>query len=262
MDNAVILALIALVPLAMLAGTLGSVVLWRGMAYYGDAMAHAAMLGVALSFALQVVPITGGILLITLALTLLLGANTMRSGQNVNSLLAVMAFGALSFGMVWMSISGAGAVDIHHYLLGDVLSLPPHLARLTALISIPCALLIFWLHRALVMTALDIDLARLAGVRVTRMWRALALMLALYMALAVPLIGVLLVTGMLVIPASGARMLSASPKAMMVVAAILAVLGVLCGIAFSLKFDSPLAPSIIAAMTGLWLASWLLSRLK
>lgn len=257
-----LIALIAALPLAAFAGSLGCVVLWRGMAYFGDAMAHAAMLGVALSLLTPSVPVALCVFAVIVAASVIMQRTERTRVISPNTALAIMAYGALSIGILLVLLQGAAAVDVHAYLLGDMLSLNAREAYLTAGVSVLGTVLLVRRWRAFVLLATDSALARVAGLSIARLQWLLTMLLSMLVAFAVPLVGILLVTALLIIPAATARFLAHNPAQMGGLSASIAMLGVAGGLKLAFIADMPPAPMIVALLTAVFVLVTLLKKAR
>ncbi len=255
-------ALIAALPLAAFAGSLGCVVLWRGMAYFGDAMAHAAMLGVALSLLVPSVPVALCVFAVIVAASMLMQRTEKARAISPNTALAIIAYGALSIGILLMLLQGVGSVDLHAYLLGDMLSLNDNEAYLTAAASAAGLLLVASRWRAFVLLATDSALARVSGLSPAQLKWLFTLLLSMLVAFAVPLVGILLVTALLIIPSAAARYLAHNPAQMGIASALIAVLGTFGGVKLAFLYDLPPAPAIVALLTAVFVVITLLKRAR
>lgn len=260
MDEMILTTLIATVPLALFSGSIGCIVLWRSMAYYGDAMAHAAMLGVALSLLLPSLPAAVGVFAVTLALSLFLPKLSASASLSYNTVLAIFAYSALAAGILLVSLQGGGAVDIHRYLLGDLLTLTKREAYITAAFSCAALAVIWRIHKAAVLLSIDESLALVSGISVPRISVIINTVLAGFIAFAVPLVGIVLITSMLIIPAATARIFARTPKQMMLGASALSVIGLVAGLAAAFWLDTPAAPTITSAFSCVFLVLLVLRR--
>lgn len=236
-------ALLAGLGAALAAGPLGALVLWRRMAFIGDAMAHAAVLGVALSLAMAL-PVGIGIVAIALAVALVM-ASMVGKGLAADSLLGVVAHSALAMGLVVASFLQNVRIDIEAYLFGDILAVGP---GDVALIWAGAVITVIGLWRnwgALLTAALGADLAIAAGINPRRQSLLLMLGLALFVALGIKVVGALLVSALLILPASAARFLSRTPEAMALLASLIAGASVVLGLFASWWLDTPAGPSIV-----------------
>ncbi|WP_372604809.1 metal ABC transporter permease [Actibacterium sp.] len=216
LDDFLIRAALAGLAVALAAGPLGCFVVWRRMAYFGEATSHAAILGVALALAFSA-NIFVGTLAVALLMALAVSALTGR-GLAMDTTLGVLAHAALAFGLVGVSFLSGVRVDLNAYLFGDILAVSR-----TDLIYI-------W-----------------GGVAVV-----LVLALALVVAVAIKVVGALLIVAMLIIPAAAARAVSRSPEAMAILAVAIGAASSLGGLALSLTADTPAGPSIVAVAAVLF----------
>ncbi len=241
-------ALLAGVGLALICGPLGCFIVWRRMAYFGDTLAHSALLGIALGLLLEL-DLNLGILAACLLIALLLFLMQRRRGLALDTLLGIFSHAALALGLVTLSLMDSVRVDLMGYLFGDILAVTQtDLLWIGLGGGLSLALLIrYW--RALVATTVHADLAAAEGVAVEPLRLLLMLMIALVIALAMKIIGVLLITSLLIIPAAAARQFARSPEQMALVAVALGILSVGLGLWSSLQWDLPTGPAIVVSAT-------------
>jgi len=245
LDDFLVRALLAGVGVAVAAGPLGCFVVWRRMAYFGDATAHAALLGVTLALATEL-PVVAGVTLAALAMALTVSLGVGRS-YAADTLLGVASHGALAAGLVGLSFMHGVRVDLMGYLFGDILAVTRgDLAVIFAGAAVIVALL-GWRWRRLLLATLSEDLAAAAGVDPRRERLILTLALALLVAVALKVVGVLLVTAMLIVPAAAARGFARTPEAMAAGAVAVGAVAAVAGLAGSWRFDTPAGPSIVVA---------------
>lgn len=250
-------ALFAGLGLALIAGPLGCFVVWRRMAYFGAAVSHSALLGVALGIALGL-NLSLGILLFSLLLALLLFLLERGGRLSTDTLLGILAHGALAAGLIMVSVQESLRVNLMGYLLGDILAVS---AQDLWMIAIGCGLLLVVLvalWRPLLSLTVDRELAIVEGHAVTLVELLYTLMVAACIAVGMRIVGILLVVSMLIIPAATARHLAANPESMAVIASLLGMLSVLTGILASFQWDLPSGPSIVLAATLLFAIVYLL----
>jgi zinc transport system permease protein len=249
-DDFLIRAGLAGLGLAMATGPLGSFVVWRRMAYFGDATSHAAILGVALALALHL-PIAAGTLIV--ALTMALTVSTLAAkGWAMDTTLGVLAHSALAFGLVAISYVPGVRADLSSYLFGDILAVTSaDLGFIWGGAAIVLGLLL-WRWQALLTATLSEDLAHASGLNPDRERLVLTLALALVVAVALKIVGALLIAAMLIIPAAAARGLSRTPEAMAVIASVIGALACLGGLGLSLWQDTPAGPSIVSAAAAIF----------
>ena len=256
-DDFVIRAWLAGIGVAMIAGPLGCFVVWRRMAYFGDTMAHSALLGVALGLVAGVDPGLG-IIVTALAVALCLLAFRRAGRIADDTLLGILSHAALSLGLVAISLLSWVRLDLMGYLFGDILAVTPaDLVWIYAGAAVVLALLA-WIWRPLLALTIDEDLARAEGISVFRTQFIFMLLIAATIAIAMKIVGILLITSLLIIPAAAARRLARTPEQMALAAAIAGALACTLGLWGSLGFDTPSGPSVVLAAVVLFIASLLL----
>lgn len=259
MDDFLVRALIAGFGVAIVAGPLGVFVVWRRMAYFGDALAHGALLGVALGVALGVSS-DFGVIAVCAAIALLLSV-LQRSGRLADdTLLGVLSHGALALGVIALAMSQGQNAGLLVYLLGDILAVTVRdIAWIYgAGLVVATALYLLWRH--LLAIAVHEELAAVEGTPVAAVRLSFMLLLAAVVALSMKVVGVLLVTALLIIPAAAARAFARSPEQMAMLAAAAGCASIALGLWGSFVFDAPSGPSIVVAALTLFAASLLFSR--
>ena len=255
-------AALAGAAVALAAGPLGCFVVWRRMAYFGDATAHAAILGVALSLGFSI-SVFIGVLITSLATAFMILSFSGRV-FTVDTLLGVAAHGGLALGLVAVTFIPGVRVDLAAYLFGDILAVG-HTDLLIISAGSAAILVALWLRwERLLLLTLNVDLAAARGIDTRRENMILTVMLAVLVAVAIKIVGALLITAMLIIPAAAARPISRTPEWMAVIAVTVAVLSVVAGLSGSFYWDMPTGPSIVTAATALFAVASLfsLSRTK
>lgn len=252
-------ALLAGLALALVAGPLGSFVVWRRMAYFGDTLAHAALLGVAVGLLLDVSPtlaVTVGCVLLAVLLVTL----QQRQPLAADTLLGILAPSTLSLGLVVLSFNREVRIDLLGYLFGDLLAVgPSDLLWIVAGSALVLAcLLALW--RQLLAVTVHEELAQVEGLPVAGLRLALVLLIALVIAVAMKIVGVLLITSLLIIPAAAAQRHSRTPEQMAIGASLLGMLAVGGGLSLSWFEDTPAGPSIVVCAASLFLLSLTLPR--
>ncbi|MWV10929.1 zinc ABC transporter permease subunit ZnuB [Pseudomonas sp. R-28-1W-6] len=252
-------ALLAGLALALVAGPLGSFVVWRRMAYFGDTLSHAALLGVALGLLLDVSPtlaVTAGCLLLAVLLVTLQQRQPLAS----DTLLGILAPTTLSLGLVVLSFMDEVRIDLMAYLFGDLLAVGPgDLAWIVGGAVLVLALLLPLWRQLLAITVHE-ELARVEGLPVAALRLALMLLIAVVIAVAMKIVGVLLITSLLIIPAAAAQRHARTPEQMAIGASVLGMLAVGAGLSLSWYQDTPAGPSIVVAAAALFLLSFVLPR--
>ena len=251
LDDFMVRASLAGIGVAFAAAPLGCFVVWRRMAYFGDATAHAAILGVALSLAFSMSIFVGTVIVaLLMALTV---SFLSRRGYAMDTLLGVLAHSALAFGLVAVSFLSGIRIDLMAYLFGDILAVSRSDLAVIWGGALLVILLICWRWSALLTSTLNEDLAYASGINPKREQLVLTIALAVTVAVAIKVVGVLLIAAMLIIPAAAARPLSRTPEGMAVIAGVIGTLSAVVGLRVAYVFDTPAGPSIVcvAAMTFL-----------
>jgi zinc transport system permease protein len=258
MPDFLLYAVAAGLIVAVVAGPLGTLVVWQRLAYFGDTLAHSALLGTALGLLLSINPwwtVLGVALLVGGLLALLQN----RPQLSADSLLGIISHGSLALGLVAISLSNI-RVDLNSYLFGDLLAVTrADLALIAAVGATIVALLIRYWDPLLAVTV-HAELAAVEGLPVARLRLLQLMLLALLVAVAMKVVGVLLVTALLIIPANIARPWARSPEYMAVLAAIFGAVAVLIGIAGSMWLDTPTGASVVLSAACAFVVSLGLRR--
>ncbi|WP_424830508.1 iron chelate uptake ABC transporter family permease subunit [Ruegeria sp.] len=250
LDDFMTRATLAGVGVAFAAAPLGCFVVWRRMAYFGDATAHAAILGVALSLTFQISVFTGALavaLAMAITVTFLAGR-----GYAMDTLLGVLAHSALAFGLVAVSFLSGVRIDLMAYLFGDILAV----SRSDLLViwggAALVVALIAWRWSQLLTATLNEELAYASGYDPKREQLVLTLSLAVTVAVAIKVVGVLLIAALLIIPAAAARSLARSPESMALIAAAIGAISAVAGLRAAYVLDTPAGPSIVCVAAVLF----------
>jgi zinc transport system permease protein len=240
-------ALLGGIGVALITGPLGCFVVWQRMTYFGSALGHSALLGVALALWMQTQPIWGVLLVCVLMSWLLLWLfeRTRLSQQwSADAILGVLAHTALALGLIVFSRLENVRMDLNSLLFGDVLAITRNdLWLILSVVAIVyTALSMIW-HRLLEMT-LSEEIAQVEGVPVLRIRLCYLFLLSLVVAVAIKVVGILLLMSLLIIPAVVARKFSRTPQGMALLACVFGVVSVIAGVYFSVLWDWPAGPAI------------------
>ncbi|TFH87737.1 hypothetical protein EQG41_06575 [Billgrantia azerbaijanica] len=258
LDDFLVRAALAGIGVALAAAPLGCFVVWRRMAYFGDATAHAAILGVALSLLLST-SIFAGVLAVALLMATLVSLLGGR-GYAMDTLLGVMAHSALAFGLVAVSFLSGVRIDLMAYLFGDILAVGKGDLVLIGAGALLVLALVGWRWSALLTATLDTDLARASGVDPRREQLVLTLSLAVVVAVALKVVGVLLIAALLIIPAATARPFSRTPETMALLAAAIGAASTTGGLQAAYWLDTPTGPTIVSLAAILFALSSLVGH--
>lgn len=254
MDDFLLRALAAGIGVVLVAAPLGVFVVWRRMAYFGDTLAHSALLGVALGFLLDI-NLNLAIVVVALLIALLLLTLQNRKQLATDTLLGILAHSTLSVGLVVMAFQENVRVDLVGYLFGDILAVTTTDLMWVWGGGLAVLALLAFIWRQLLSITVHEELAQVEGVPVMRIRLTFMLMIALVIAISMKIVGVLLITSMMIIPAAAARRFSNTPEQMALVAALMGIVAVGLGLAASWFQDTPAGPSIVVGAALLFLFS-------
>jgi len=247
-------ALLAGLLLSLMSGPLGSFIVWRRMAYFGDTLAHSALLGVTLGFVFDV-NLNLAIILCAVFVALILASLQRQHFIPSDTLLGLMAHTTLAAGLVTLSQLDNVRIDLNAYLFGDLLAVNREDLIIMALGSALVLIVLSRMWRGLLAASVSEELAQVEGYPVARLRLMFMVLLAVVIASAMKLVGVLLITAMLIIPAAAARPFSQGPKQMAILATLISMLAVALGLGLSYQFDTPAGPSIVLASALFFLIS-------
>lgn len=247
-------ALIAGIGVALVAGPLGCFIVWRRLAYFGDTLSHAALLGVALAFLFEI-NITLAVFAVSACVSIALMLLQKRATLSADALLGLLAHSALALGLVVLAFMTWVRMDLMGFLFGDILAVSR------------TDIAVIWLGGALVLAVLaaiwrplfaatvNRELAEAEGMNPERANIIFMLLMAAVIAISMKIVGVLLITAMLIIPAAAARRFASGPEQMALLAALIGAVAVIGGLFGSLEWDTPAGPSIVVAALALFVVS-------
>ena len=244
-------ATIAGLGVALIAAPLGCFVVWRRMAYFGEATAHAALLGIALSLALEL-PIFGGTLLAALLMSYTVSQLSGR-GLASDTLLGVSAHAGLAVGLVVASFLSGVRIDLMAYLFGDILAVSISDLYTIWIGVIFVLLLIYWRWSSMLVSTLNEELAYSNGINPKKEKLILTIALAVTVAVSIKVVGLLLISALLIIPAAAARNTSSTPERMVIITAFVGTISAISGLQFSYLFNTPPGPSIVCVSIAFFL---------
>lgn len=221
---------------------LGCIILWKRMAFLGEAIAHASILGIVLSLIVGVDTLYGAI-----AINILFSVLTiyLRKMHNSDTLIAIFSYGFLATGLLLISLTHHITIDISSYLFGDILFVTSSDIMILFILTIVISLWLWKRLRSIIAICINEDLARIEGINVKRIELEFLLLISIAISIATKILGVLLISSILIIPAATARLVSNSAKKMIYCSAIFALLAMLSGLSLSAVFDIPSGVAII-----------------
>ena len=256
-DPFIIRGILAGIAVALISGLVGCFVVWRRMSYYGESIAHSSLLGVGLGI-LMGVGINLGIVFTCLLFGILFLFLQQSKVLSSDTLLGVLAHVALAIGIIVISLNKI-KIDIHAFLFGDILTVSSNDLWGMYLGVVIAIILICYNWSSLLLVTIDEDLAKAEGIKPLYINLLFTSILTIVVAVSVQIIGLLLITAMLIIPAAASRRLVNSPELMALVATIIGIISVILGIFLSVELDTPSGPAIVVVSSVLFFLSPILS---
>ena len=254
LDDFFIRALIAGIGIALVAGPLGCFVIWRRLSFFGDTLSHSALLGVTLALSFDI-NIALSVFFVSSAVALVLLKLQKTTNLPGDALLGLLAHSSLAVGLVVISFLSFIRFDIMGLLFGDILAVAPNDIFIIWIGGVLILLVLKIIWKPLFASTVNYELAEAEGMNPARVNAIFTILMAAIIAISIKMVGLLLITGMLIIPAAMARNLSNNPVQMVVYSVIGGLLSVIVGLFASLELNSPSGPSIITGALVLFILS-------
>ena len=255
-DDFIVRAFVAGIGLAFITGPLGCFIVWRRLSYFGDTIAHSALLGVVIAYALDFNLIIA-VFVVSCLLALSLLFLQRRTNLPDDALLGLLAHSVLAIGLVLLGILSFIRIDLMGLLFGDILSV-----NVTDLLFVwiggsivLIVLILIW--RPLFAGTVNLELAKAEGLNPDLANAIFTLLIASVIAISIKIVGILLITGLLIIPASASRNLSSTPIQMAIISSIIGVASVVLGIQTSMIWNTPTGPTILTITLGVFILTLL-----
>jgi len=256
LDDFFIRALLAGIGVALVTGPLGCFVVWRRLSYFGDTLSHSALLGVTLAYSLEF-NIALSVFIISALIALILINLQKRTNLPGDALLGLLAHSSLAVGLVVIGFLSFIRFDIMGLLFGDILAVNVNDIIIIWIGGAIILLVLKYIWKSLFASTVNYELAEAEGLDPDKAKAIFTILMAAIIAISIKMVGLLLITGMLIIPAAMARNISNSPKQMILFSVIGGLLSVVIGLFTSLEFNTASGPSIIAASLFLFILSLL-----
>ena len=254
LDDFLTRALLAGIGLALVTGPTGCFIVWRRLAYFGETIAHSALLGVAIAILIEL-HLAVGIFAVASAIVLAMFYLERRDTLPTDTLLGLLSHGGLALGLVILSFFPGMRLDLHALLFGDILAVSRTDLAVVWAGGAAALGVLAWIWRPLLAATVSVDLAAVAGLRPDRARLIFGFLLAAVIAGAIKIVGVLLIVALLIIPAATVRRFASSPERMAVGAAAMGAAAVAAGLLASAKLDTPSGPSIVVAALALFIVT-------
>ncbi len=255
-DDFIVRAFAAGIGLAFITGPLGCFIVWRRLSYFGDTIAHSALLGVVIAYALDFNLIIA-VFVVSCLLALSLLFLQQRTNLPDDALLGLLAHSVLAIGLVLLGILSFIRIDLMGLLFGDILSV-----NVTDILFVwigggivLIVLILIW--RPLFAGTVNLELAKAEGLNPDLANAIFTLLIASVIAISIKIVGILLITGLLIIPASASRNLSSTPIQMAIISSIIGVASVVLGIQTSMIWNTPTGPTILTITLGVFILTLL-----
>ena len=255
-DDFIFRAFAAGIGLALITGPLGCFIVWRRLSYFGDTIAHSALLGVVIAYALNF-NIVIAVFVVSCFIALSLLYLQRRTNLPDDALLGLLAHSVLAIGLVLLGILSFIRIDLMGLLFGDILSV-----NVTDLLFVwiggsfvLVVLILIW--RPLFAGTVNLELAKAEGLNPDLANAIFTLLIASVIAISIKIVGILLITGLLIIPASASRNLSSTPIQMAIISSVIGVTCVVLGLQSSMIWNSPTGPTILAIALGVFIITLL-----
>jgi len=245
-DDFFVRAIVGGIGVALVAGPLGCFIIWRRLAYFGDTLAHSALLGVALALLFEM-NITLSVFCVSVAVSLMLVMLQGRASLSSDALLGLLAHSTLAIGLVVLAFMTWVRVDLMGFLFGDILSITTFDLAVIWGGGLSVLIVLGFIWRSLFAATVSYELAVAEGAKPEQVNIIFMILMAGVIAVSLKIVGVMLITALLIIPAAAARRISSSPEQMACFAILIGVLSVSSGLFGSLELDTPAGPSIVVA---------------
>ena len=254
LDDFFIRAVLGGIGVALLAGPLGCFIVWRRLAYFGDTLSHSALLGVAMALLLNM-NITLTVFVISVAVSMLLILLQRRASLSSDALLGLLAHATLAVGLVVLAFMTWVRVDLMGFLFGDILAISVKDIAIIWGGGLIVLALVSFIWKPLLASTVSYEIAVAEGLRPDLANFLFMVLMAGVIAISMKIVGVLLITALLIIPAATARRFAGNPEIMAVMASMLGAGCVWLGLEGSLKWDTPAGPSIVVAALAFFIIS-------
>ena len=253
-DDFFVRALFVGIVMALVTGPLGCFVVWRRLSFFGDTLAHSALLGITIAYTMEI-NIALSVFIISSIVALILLKLEKTTSLPTDALLGLLAHSSLAVGLVVIGLIATIRFDLMGLLFGDILAVNVNDIIIVWFGGALILLVLKLIYKPLFASTVNYELAEAEGMKPERVRAIFTLLLAAIIAISIKMVGLLLITGMLILPAAIARNMSSNPKTMVIYSMIAGLLSVLIGLFSSLEINTPSGPSIITSGLILFILS-------
>lgn len=236
-------ALITSIIVGIVCGTVGSLIVLRGLSLMGDAMSHAVLPGVALSF-LFGIPMFIGALITGMIASIFIGYITSSSKTKPDAAIGISFTAFLASGIIIISLINT-TTDLYHILFGNLLAITNSAFLTTIVIGSIVLILIIIFYRPLMISTFDPTFSRMSGLNTTLLHYFVMLLLSLVTVASIQTVGIILVVALLITPASSAFLISKKLYSMMIIASLISVISSIVGLYYSYIYNIPSGATIV-----------------
>lgn len=249
-DDFILRALLAGSAIALIAAPLGCFILWRRMAYFGATIAHSGLLGAALGVSLAINPVFS-VILIAFAVAALLLWLEKHTELPSDALMGFLAHTTLAGGVIVSSLIEGQRFDLVGYLFGDIFAIQNSDLLWIIIGGTIVLTTVYYLWKPLIALSIHEELASAEGQNADRIKSIFIFLLAFTIAIAMKIIGILLIIAFLIMPPSIARSFSSSPEEMLAWTVLIAIVSVVAGVGLAYVMNTPGGPTIVVVMAAL-----------
>ncbi|MFW6364238.1 MAG: metal ABC transporter permease [Spirochaeta sp.] len=253
-------ALLAAVLVAVACSTIGVYVVFRRMAFIGDALAHTVLPGLVVAYLYQM-SMLGGAIVAGIASALAIGKITAGRSVSEDTAIGITFSGMFALGILMMSRTGSFR-DLSHMLFGNILGVGQTQLLLITGIALLVPVALYFLHKELELTSYDPAHAEVIGLRVDRVRYLLLLLLALTVVSGVIAVGVVLTSALIITPAAAATLLTRRLRPMMILSAAIGIVSGIGGLYWSFYWNVSSGAAIVLICTGLFAVCAVIERLR
>ena len=248
-DDFIIRAFVAGIGLALITGPLGCFIIWRRLSYFGDTIAHSALLGVVIAYAMNF-----NLIIAVFAVSCFIALSLLFLQKQTNlpddALLGLLAHSVLAIGLVLLGILSFIRIYLMGLLFGDLLSVNISFVLFVWIGGSIVLIVLILIWRPLFAATVNLELAKAEGLNADLANAIFTILIASVIAISIKIVGILLITGLLIIPAAASRNLSSTPIQMAIISSVIGLVSVVLGLQTSMIWNSPTGPTILAIALG------------
>ena len=244
-------ALLAGIVLAALLAWMGVFVIMKKMSFFSDGIAHASLAGIAAGVLAGIHPLTTA-LVFSVIFSVIIYALEKKTTLSSDAIIGILFTSGMALGVVLISLKGGYQPDLVSFLFGNILAIRSSDLIIISFLSVLIGVFLTFNHKSITLMAFDVDTAYMAGIKVNLLQVTFYIMMAVSVVLGLKILGIILVSALIIIPASTAKLLSKSFKGLIIQSIIFSEAIVLAGIALSYYLDSPTGPVIVLVGAGVF----------